>query len=56
MKRSDINMRRGTIVLLCKRGGLLLGEGAISNSLCVAGRRCYNTSLVEGEVSSNIIH
>jgi hypothetical protein len=24
--------------------------------LCVAGRRCYNTSLVEGEVSSNIIH
>jgi len=49
-------MRRGTIVLLCRRGGLLLWEGAIDSNLCVASRRCYNTGLVEGEVNTNIVY
>jgi len=34
MKRNDINMRRGTFVLLYKRGGLLLWEGA-TTATCV---------------------
>jgi hypothetical protein len=55
MKRNDKNMRRRTVVLLCRRGGLLVWEGAIDSSLCVASRRCYNTGLVEGEVSTNIV-
>jgi hypothetical protein len=56
MKRNDRNMRTRTIVLFCKVGGLLLWEGATSSNLCVVGRWCYNTGLVEGEVESSRVH
>ena len=56
MKRNDMNMRRGTFVLLYKRGGLLLWEGATDSNLRVAGQRCCNTDLVEGEVGNNKVH
>jgi len=54
MKRNDRNMRRGTIVLLCKIGRLLLWEGgAIDSNLRVASQLGCNAELVEGEVDSN---
>jgi hypothetical protein len=54
VKRDDINMGEGTMVLLCRLGLLLVGEGTSGSSFWMAGRLGCTAGLVGGEGSSSI--